>query len=1214
MKNFKLFAIFVLGLAVSLAACKTKSPSQPDDEGTGTNVTLSADPVKIEALVGTWNRVTVVLKDNGAAVSNFTIKFQTDIGELATEKDLATGTASLGRQTDSNGSTYVWVRSAAPGTGTLRIVSSTPHVASANVPLKFTDGTFAVNSISPTSGGPLGGQVVHIYGSGFTTSPADRIAVLFGTEAVTEGQVVSDGELAVVVPAAPQGSSFPLIVDVTVTIRVGLEGQNTKVLLKAFRYTVDPPEILRVSPAKGSPEGGTTVTVTGSGFNSSNAEVRFGGVPAHVVLSRSATELVVLTPVPPAGTTFPWVVAVSVVNDPTTSYEAIGTYPNAYTYDVQIPVVTKVTPVSGRAEGGEEVVIEGHDFSVPNVDVFFGSRRVTEFISKQASLLRVKAPAPPTGIGFPVTVDVKVVNNPSTAWASQATIASAYTYELLKPVITSVDPPKGYPDGNTTVVVRGRNFNTNSAGVEVLFGERRGVVSSSTATEIVVRTPRIPDSQSLPFVVDVTVTNSPGTEYAASTVFSNGYTFQQLVPHIEAVSPDHGLPEGNDTVTITGHDFDPTDVQVKFGERVVTEYLSKSSTQIVVKSPVPDQAGDFPMAVIVRVTNRPNTTWEQSTFINNGFIYATPIPSIASVDPRKGSRYGGDTVTIYGSNFLTLAQGLRVEFLFAGGTRQATITRSTPTEVTVVTPVPPTGTDFTSAVTVGIKVTNYADRQYWASGELPNAFTYDRGDIPTITSVTPRTGGIGGGNRVVIKGNNFCNPLIVRFGEVVANVLSVTPTEIQVYAPAAPTGTDPMAATAVDICITCQPPADDPGPFCAQSAYVYGCEALPQISSISPNNGPIEGGTVISIFGSGFTTGMQAYFYDQANFEHELSTSFVSNSEMRVVSPPINVFEACQIGLPMGVRVRNAFCGASSVSPVQFFYKLSWAISSNTPAEGLYLGGTEIRVYGQGFTYPLTASIGGTPALVQSVSDTMVVVISQESEICGGGSAISLCSVQFAECACASGGSFKYDPPEITSVTPATLAWPSAFPATVTINGIGFRAPMSVSWAGYDLIVPAGQVSADGTQMTVTLPRPGSAAMEQVDCVSAGGCNGKQYVLTPLQLRVSPTGIACAADWIELLNPDDQSCRVVPTTSASFTAANGAAANHTVAFTDSSVPTSGGTIVSWSWSFGDGGTSTAQNPSHDFGCAAACGTYTVQLRVTDSCGGVATTSGQITPP
>ncbi|MFL6627038.1 MAG: protease pro-enzyme activation domain-containing protein [Vitreoscilla sp.] len=52
----------------------------------------------------------------------------------------------------------------------------------------------------------------------------------------------------------------------------------------------------------------------------------------------------------------------------------------------------------------------------------------------------------------------------------------------------------------------------------------------------------------------------------------------------------------------------------------------------------------------------------------------------------------------------------------------------------------------------------------------------------------------------------------------------------------------------------------------------------------------------------------------------------------------------------------------------------------------------------------------------------------------------------------------------------------------------------------------------------------------------------------------------------------------------------------TVSFVDTSTDT-GGTITSRSWTFGDGGTSTAQNPSHTY---AAAGTYSVTETVTDS--------------
>ena len=54
----------------------------------------------------------------------------------------------------------------------------------------------------------------------------------------------------------------------------------------------------------------------------------------------------------------------------------------------------------------------------------------------------------------------------------------------------------------------------------------------------------------------------------------------------------------------------------------------------------------------------------------------------------------------------------------------------------------------------------------------------------------------------------------------------------------------------------------------------------------------------------------------------------------------------------------------------------------------------------------------------------------------------------------------------------------------------------------------------------------------------------------------------------------------------------------TASFTDSSTDT-GGTISSRAWTFGDGATSTATNPSHTY---AAAGSYSVSLKVTDNTG------------
>jgi PKD repeat protein len=69
---------------------------------------------------------------------------------------------------------------------------------------------------------------------------------------------------------------------------------------------------------------------------------------------------------------------------------------------------------------------------------------------------------------------------------------------------------------------------------------------------------------------------------------------------------------------------------------------------------------------------------------------------------------------------------------------------------------------------------------------------------------------------------------------------------------------------------------------------------------------------------------------------------------------------------------------------------------------------------------------------------------------------------------------------------------------------------------------------------------------------------------------------------------------------ASFTAnITTACVPATIQFTDQSITSKGEYNYIWSWNFGDGGTSTMQNPSHQY---TAAGFYTVSLLITSSTG------------
>jgi hypothetical protein len=80
--------------------------------------------------------------------------------------------------------------------------------------------------------------------------------------------------------------------------------------------------------------------------------------------------------------------------------------------------------------------------------------------------------------------------------------------------------------------------------------------------------------------------------------------------------------------------------------------------------------------------------------------------------------------------------------------------------------------------------------------------------------------------------------------------------------------------------------------------------------------------------------------------------------------------------------------------------------------------------------------------------------------------------------------------------------------------------------------------------------------------------------------------------------------KVIPTTAAFTTSATTGLIPMTFLFQDQST----GYILTWAWNFGDGTTSTSQNPSHTY---TVEGNYTVTLTVTDKCGVTSTATANI---
>ena len=268
---------------------------------------------------------------------------------------------------------------------------------------------------------------------------------------------------------------------------------------KGWGHSTSQLVISGVGPNSGPATGGTSVTISGTGFTGS-ASVFFGGVAAPSVVVVSSTELQAATPAHASGT-----VSVAVTENP---HNQSATLAGGFTYTSTTAStslsVSSASPATGPATGGTVVTVNGKGFQ-SGAAVAFGSTQSTAVTV--ASSTQLSAMAPPGSSG---TVAI-TVTDPD---AQTATLPSAFTYSS-GPSVSSVSPSSGPVTGGTTVTILGTGF---QSGASVTFG---GTASTSvtlvSSTEIQAVSP-----VSLAGTVSISVANpdsQSGTLASAFTYF-----------------------------------------------------------------------------------------------------------------------------------------------------------------------------------------------------------------------------------------------------------------------------------------------------------------------------------------------------------------------------------------------------------------------------------------------------------------------------------------------------------------------------------------------------------------------------------------------------------------------------------------------------------------------------------------------------------------------
>lgn len=949
-----------------------------------------------------------------------------------------------------------------------------------------------LTSVNPTNGSPLGGTTVTLTGTAFTAGTS----VTFDGLAATGVTFISSTSITADTPAHAPGT-----IDVAVS---NANGSST--LVGAFTYD-NAPSVTSVAPANGTPLGGDSVTITGTGFTA-DATVTFDGLAATAVTFVSATSLTATTPAHPSG-------AVDVV---VTNLNGSGTLAGGFTYD-NAPSITAVNPANGSPLGGDAITISGADFTADATVTIDGSAATSVTFVDSMTLTAV------TPAHAPGAVDVTVTN-----LNGSGTLSSGFTYDA-PPTLTSLAPANGSPLGTTVVTLTGTGFNALTT---VSFDG----IAATSVTFIDALTLEAVAPAHAPGVVDVTVTNANGTDTLVGS-----FTYDSA-PTVTSIAPATGSPLGGTAVTVTGTDF-TADAVVSIGGTNATSTTFVNTTTLNAVTP----AGTPGTADVV-VTNA-----NGSATLAGGFGYDSP-PTVSSVAPNNGTPLGGTLVTITGSNFTgdaivtfdgvaapsmtfvsttsitaTTPAGtagpadVTVTNLNGSGTAAGAFTYNNPPTVTSLTPavgstsggfmITLNGSNLTPGTVVTFGGVASPNVMFIASialnvevpanvagvvdvvvsnlngdSTLVGGFTYL--NPPTLTSVAPSNGSPLGGETITLTGTDFTADSTATIDGVNAPLTFVSSTSVTLVTPAHAPGT-------VDVSLS-----NSVGTSTLPASFTY--DTPPVLVSISPTSGLPTGGDLVTFTGTDFTPTTTATFDGVA----ATSVTFIDSTTLTALTPA---------HLPDTVNVAVSNVNGSSTLAGAYLYLPTDppTITGVTPNSGTPAGGNTVMVTGTNFTPTTTVTFGGTAAT--SVTFESLVSLTVVTPANASGSVNVVVSNVNGTDTLSAG--FTYDnPPTISGVAPSTGSPVGG--ELVVISGADFSPATTVSFGGVN---SPSVTFVSATTLNAVTPMGASGMTVDVSVSNPSGSDtlvgGFSYNQSPMVTEILPvSGSPAGGDTVSITGTD----------------------------------------------------------------------------------------------
>ena len=230
---------------------------------------------------------------------------------------------------------------------------------------------------------------------------------------------------------------------------------------------------------------------------------------------------------------------------------------------------------------------------------------------------------------------------------------------------------------------------------------------------------------------------------------------------------------------------------------------------------------------------------------------------------------------------------------------------------------------------------------------------------PAVTDVDPGQGLTTGGQTVTITGSGFTGTTAVTFGPTNAASFSVdSDTTITATTPARPAGLVHVKVT--------NPAGTSGTPNDTLFGFVVPSTQAPTVTSVYPNVGALEGGTIVEIKGTSFIDATAVSFGPTP----AASFTIVNNSTIIATSP------ARPEGL-VSIKITNSV--GTSVGQPSAWYSFRAVtgpppeVTNVSPKQGSNAGGATITITGTGFTGATAVRFGPTNAASFSVdSDTTI--------------------------------------------------------------------------------------------------------------------------------------------------------------------------------------------------------------------------------------------------